>query len=45
MKTDGKIPNNISDIVIRNIEKGACLLIDTAIPGDRNIIKKEVEKF
>jgi len=25
------------------IKKGACLLIDVAIPGDRNVIKKEAE--
>ena len=27
-------------IVMRDFEKGACLLIDTEISGDRNVIKK-----
>jgi hypothetical protein len=26
-------------------DKGTCLLIDVAIPGDRNVIKKEAEKI
>ena len=26
-------------------EKGTCMLIDVAIPEDRNVIKKEVEKI
>ena len=26
-------------------EKGTCMLIDVAISGDRNVIKKEVEKI
>jgi hypothetical protein len=26
-------------------EKGTCVLIDVAIPGDRNVIKKEAEKI
>jgi len=25
------------------IKKGTCLLIDVAIPGDKNVIKKEAE--
>jgi hypothetical protein len=25
------------------IKKATCLLIDVAIPGDRNVMKKEVE--
>jgi len=45
MKTDRTIPNNILVNVIRDFEKGACLLIDTEISGDRNVIKKEAEKF
>jgi hypothetical protein len=27
------------------IKKRTCMLIDTAIPGDRNVIKKEDEKI
>jgi len=39
------IPNNKPDIIIRDNEKGTCMLIDVAIPGDRNVIKKEAEKI
>jgi hypothetical protein len=27
------------------MKKGTCMLIDVAIPGDRNVIKKEAEKI
>jgi hypothetical protein len=30
---------------MRDNEKGTCMLIDAAIPGDRNVIKKEAEKI
>ena len=39
------IPNNKPDIIIRDNEKGTCILIDVAISGDRNVIKKEAEKI
>jgi hypothetical protein len=39
------IPNNKSDIVIRDNEKGKCMLIDVAISGGRYVIKKEAEKI
>ena len=39
--TDRTIPNNKPDIIIRDNEKRKCMLIDVAIPGDRNVIKKE----
>jgi hypothetical protein len=45
METDRTIPNNKPDIIIQDIEKGTCMLIDIAIPGDRNVIKKEAEKI
>ena len=32
-------------IIIRDNEKGSCMLIDVAISGDRNLIKKEAEKI
>ena len=32
-------------IIIIDNEKGTCMLIDVAIAGDRNVIKKEAEKF
>jgi len=30
---------------MRDNEKGTCMLIDVAISGDRNVIKKEAEKI
>jgi hypothetical protein len=33
--------NNNNNIIIRDNEKRTCMLIDVAIPGDRNVIKKE----
>jgi hypothetical protein len=37
--------NNNPDIIIRDKEKGTYMLIDVAIPGDRNVIKKEADKI
>jgi hypothetical protein len=37
--------NNKPDIVIRDNGKGTCMLIDVAVPGDRNVIQKEGEKI
>jgi len=45
VQTDRTIPNNKPDIIIRDNEKGTCMLIDGAISGDRNVIKKEAEKI
>jgi hypothetical protein len=45
VQTDRTIPNNKPDIVIRDNEKGTCILIDVAIPGERNVIQKEAEKI
>jgi hypothetical protein len=45
VQTDRTIPNNKPDIIIQDNEKGTCMLIDVAIPGDRNVIKKEAEKI
>ena len=45
VQTDRTIPNNKSDIIIRDNEKTTCMLIDVAISGDRNVIKKEAEKI
>jgi len=33
------------DIIICDDEKGMCMLTDVTIPGDRNVIKKEVKKI
>jgi hypothetical protein len=45
VQTDRTIPENKPDIIIRDNEKGTCVLIDVAIPGDRNVMKKEAEKI
>jgi hypothetical protein len=45
VQTDRTIPNNKPDILIRDNEKRTCMLIDVAIAGDRNMIKKEAEKI
>jgi hypothetical protein len=45
VQTDRTIPNNKLDIIIRDNEKGTCMLIDVAISGDRNMIKTEAEKI
>jgi hypothetical protein len=37
--------NNNNIIIIRDNEKGTWMLIDVAISGDRNVIKKETEKI
>jgi hypothetical protein len=44
VQTDRTIPNNKPDIIIRDNER-TCMLIDVAIPGDRNVIKKEERRF
>ena len=41
VQTDRTIPSNKPDIIIRDNEKGTCMLIDVAVSGDRNVIKKE----
>jgi len=38
--SDRTILTNKSDMIIRDNEKGTCMLIDVAISGDRNVIKK-----
>ena len=40
VQTDRTIPNNKPDIIIHDNEKGTCMLIDAAILGDRNVVKK-----
>jgi hypothetical protein len=39
MKSVTKKNNNKPDIIIRDNETGTCMLIDVAIPGDKNVIK------
>ena len=45
VQTDRTIPNNKPDIIIRDNEKGTCMLINVAISGDRNVFKKKLRKF
>ena len=45
VKNERTIPINKPDIIIRDYEKGTCMLIDVAISEDRNMIKKESEKI
>ena len=45
VQTDRTVPNNKPDIIIRDNEKGTCVLIDVANSGHRNVIKKEAEKI
>jgi len=45
IQTDRTIPNNKPDTVISDNEKGTCMLIDVAISGDRNVIKKKLTRF
>ena len=45
VQTDRTIPNNKPDIIIRDNGKRTCMLIDVAIPGDRNVTKKEAENI
>ena len=42
---DRTIANNKPDITICDNEKRTCMLIDVAISGDRNVIKKEAENI
>jgi hypothetical protein len=45
VQTDRTSHNNKPDIIIRDSEKGTCMLIGAAISGNRNVIKKEAEKI
>ena len=42
MRTDGTVPNNKPDVIVRGNKKGTCMLIDVV---DRTVIKKEAEKI
>jgi hypothetical protein len=44
MKGYKQVVANRPDITIKNKPDKICLLIDTAIPSDRNVIQKEAEK-
>jgi hypothetical protein len=42
--TDREGLANRPDIIIKNVKDKICLLVDVAIPSDRNVIQKESEK-
>jgi hypothetical protein len=42
--TDREVTVNRIDIKIKNNKEKKCTLIDVAIPADRNVVQKEVEK-
>jgi hypothetical protein len=45
VKTDRTTANNKPDTIKRYIKQETCMLMDAAIPGDRNVIKKKAEKI
>jgi hypothetical protein len=45
VQTDRTISINKPDIIIGDNEKGTCMLIDAAISGHRNVIKKKLRRF
>jgi hypothetical protein len=45
VQTDRIIPNIQPDVRIRDHKNGICTLIEVAILGGRNVIKKEAEKI
>jgi hypothetical protein len=42
--TDREVTTNRPDIIIKNKKEKTCTPIDLAIPADRNVVQKEVEK-
>jgi hypothetical protein len=44
VQTDRTAYNNKRDIIIHDNEEGTCVLMDGAISGDRNVIKKEAKE-
>jgi hypothetical protein len=42
---DRTIPNNKPGSIIRDNKQAACLVTDVALPGERNVVKKEIEKI
>ena len=45
VNTDRNISANRPDIIVKDRNKGSCLLIDMSIPTDRNISSKEFDKL
>ena len=44
VRTDREVTENRPDIIIKNKKEKTCTLIDVAIPTDRNVVQKEVER-
>jgi hypothetical protein len=42
--TDREVMANRPDIIMKNRKEKTCLLIDVAIPADRNVLQKEADK-
>jgi len=45
VRTDKSIPNHKPDIIIHDNKQGMCMLIEAAIPGDRNVITTKASKI
>ena len=45
VQTDRTIPNNKPDIIIRDNDRGTCVLMDVEMSEDRNVIKKGAENI
>jgi hypothetical protein len=41
--TDREVTANKPDIIIKNKNEKTCILVDVAIPADRNVTQKEAE--
>ena len=44
LHTDREVTANRPDIIIKIKKEKTCTLIDVAVPADRNVVQKEVEK-
>jgi len=42
--TDREVTDNMPDIIIKNKKEKTCILIDVAVPADRNVVQKDAEK-
>ena len=45
IQPDTTSPNNKPGIIIHDDKKGTCVLMDVAISGDRNVIKRKSRSF
>jgi hypothetical protein len=44
VQTGREVVANRPDIIVKNKKNKTCLLIDVAMPSDRNVIQKKVEQ-